>query len=200
MAFSSKASTACWSKAVQKTICGRGSGRQAATSIPEQPGILISRRSRSGLCSAANSIACLAVSASATISTSGCAASNWRRRARAGASSSAINARMSGSLGDFEPDSRAFREVLPVERGGVAIIASKAVGDVAEAVAGNRSLTVTALFEPWSVVRHFYSQAITPVCSNSNEPAALDHGNTVFDGVLDERLDADCRNLLAANG
>ena len=43
----------------------------------------------------------------------GCAASNWRRRARAGASSSAISARMSGSFGDFEPDAGAFRGDSP---------------------------------------------------------------------------------------
>src|SRR5581483_12026501 len=126
------------------------------------------------------------VSASATISASAWAASIWRRRARAGASSSAISTRIGSSFRQFDPDARARREILPAETGVLAIVAREPLGDIPQAVP-----VAGAVDEPGAVVHDLDAQPPAGEGgADGHDPAALDGRHAVLDRVLDERLDA----------
>src|SRR5215472_1933706 len=179
-------------------IRGRGSGRLAAISSPVQPGIRISSKSRSGCRRPASSMVSTPVSASPTISISVWEASNWRSRARAGASSSAITTRIAGpspNLGrhrawDSQPDPRPPIARSPTQLSQIAIIPGESLGDIAQAMPGRTSQRKSR-GETGPIVRHFDQQKLAlDRRAQFDQPSTGCQRSSVPHRILDEGLDA----------
>ena len=150
-------------------MCGRGGGRQAATSIPVQPGIWISSRIRSGCSAAAISMACMPVSASPAISTSGC---DGQHLAQAGAGGRLIiddqhahheplrqlGGRLNGTVQQVPACHRAFSQD---NRAGIAIVAAQAFGHIAQAVRFGAGIAArNRAGKPGPLSQHFDAQPL----------------------------------------
>src|SRR5262245_5933976 len=167
-------------------MSGIASAPSAATSSnPPSPGISMSRNTTCGRCLRITSSASSPSRASPSMSSNGCAASSFRNRERAEASSSTINALM-GMQGYHDGDfgAASFRACADDELRRVGVQRAQTLTHVAQADAG-----VCVRAQTDAVVLDGEAQALVLAAGlHAHVPTLAHRRKTVADRVLEQRL------------